>query len=216
MEKRYFHKNGHIVWILLSVSLVRDAQGSPIHLVSQIENITDRKRSEEQVLHLAHHDMLTDLPNRRLLQDRLNQAIARARRCHHSIAVMFLDLDDFKKINDSLGHDFGDALLKAAAERLCSCVRSVDTVSRQGGDEFVIVLADISQPQDATLVAEKILKAISASISVREHALNITVSIGISIYSGSGPDDSQELIQKGDISMYRAKKAGRNRFQIFD
>ena len=216
MEKRYFHKNGHIVWILLSVSLVRNAQGSPVHFVSQIKNITDRKRSEEQAFYLAHYDLLTDLPNRRLLQDRLSQAIARARRFHHSIAVMFLDLDDFKKINDSLGHDFGDALLKVVAERLSSCVRSVDTVSRQSGDEFVIVLADIAQPADVTLVAEKILKELSASISVREHELSITVSVGISIYPGNGTDDSQDLMQKADMAMYRAKKAGRNGFKIFE
>lgn len=212
MEKRYFHKNRHVVWVLLSVSLVRDGLGSPIHFVAQVEDITDRKRSEEQAFHLAHHDILTGLPNRRLLKDRLTQAIARACRFKHPIAVMFLDLDHFKKINDVLGHDAGDTLLRQMAGRLLACVRSVDTVCRLGGDEFVIVLADIAASQDAAVVAKKVLKSVCVPFEIHEQILHVTASIGISVSPGNVPDEPEELMKKADIAMYRAKEAGRNQY----
>ncbi len=214
LEERYFHKDGRIVWIQLSSSLLRDAAGAPLYFIAQIEDISERKSSHERIHHLAYYDILTDLPNRRLLMDRLNQAIAQAQRYKRSLAVMFLDLDHFKEINDRLGHDVGDELLKVVAARLSACVRSADTLSRQGGDEFVIVLAEMTQPKDAELVADKILKTLADPIAVRDHQLRVTTSIGIAVYSADRPEDAQELMKKADMAMYAAKEAGRNQYRF--
>ncbi|MDD5330186.1 MAG: PAS domain S-box protein [Sulfuricella sp.] len=184
------------------------------HALGIIRDIGQRKKAEEQIHHLAYYDTLTDLPNRRLLTDRLNQSLAQAQRHDRPLAVMFLDLDHFKEINDSLGHDVGDELLRAVARRLNACVRSADTVSRQGGDEFVIVLAELRQPRDAEQVADKILKSLSEPIGVREHQLRITTSIGIAVYSSDHPEDAQELMKKADTAMYAAKEAGRNQYRF--
>ena len=168
-----------------------------------------------QLNHLAHHDVLTDLPNRLLLNDRLVQAIALARRQSQQLALMFLDLDHFKHINDSLGHAIGDQLLRSVANRLGASVRSSDTVCRQGGDEFVILLADVEHAKDAVLCAQKILAALSASHLIDQLELYVTVSIGISIY----PDDAQDadtLLKNADTAMYYAKAGGRNNYQFFE
>lgn len=215
VEKRYIHKNKHTIWILLSVSLVKNASGQPLHFVFQIENITDRKINEERISHMAHHDILTDLPNRRLMQDRLRHAISRAKRYRHAMAVMFLDLDHFKDINDSYGHNFGDEVLRVVADRLRMCIRNIDTVSRQGGDEFVIILAEITHVDNAISVAQKIFDAMSTPITVLERQLNITFSIGISILSIGDEFDDEVLMQLADIAMYRAKKMGRNQAVVY-
>jgi diguanylate cyclase (GGDEF)-like protein len=163
---------------------------------------------------MAQHDVLTDLPNRALLTERLSQAIGLAHRHRKQGAVMFLDLDSFKHINDSLGHDIGDRLLQLIALRLAACVRTTDTVSRQGGDEFVILLPEIEQPQDATIIAEKLLATFAEAVVIGEHELTITASIGVCIY----PDDgsSAEIAMKSaDTAMYHAKECGRNNYQFF-
>jgi diguanylate cyclase (GGDEF)-like protein/PAS domain S-box-containing protein len=178
------------------------------------EEVFERMQAEQRIWHLAHHDSLTGLPNRTLLHDRLEQALAQAQRSRHRVAVMFLDLDRFKNINDSLGHAIGDELLKHVAERLKSVVRAVDTVSRLGGDEFVIVLHEVSSPDDVVQVAEKIVGALASAVSIEGHQLRATPSIGISIF----PDDGDEvfgLMKSADTAMYHAKAAGRNNFQFF-
>jgi diguanylate cyclase (GGDEF)-like protein len=184
-------------------------------VLGQIEDITERRLWREQMFHQAYYDPLTDLPNRRLLLDRVNQALADAHRHRRSTAILFLDLDHFKEINDSLGHDAGDQLLKEVAERLKRCVRRGDTVSRQGGDEFVIVLADMEQPQDASIISRKILEALGVPIRIKDDVLTVTTSIGISVYPSDATGDGYELIKKADEAMYMAKQEGRNRYRYY-
>jgi diguanylate cyclase (GGDEF)-like protein len=179
------------------------------------ELVAQLKRSEEQVRQLAYYDSLTELPNRRLLLDRLGQALAQARRHHYSMAVMFLDLDRFKQINDTLGHEAGDDLLRQVAERWRGCMRSGDTVCRSGGDEFIVVLPEISQPQDAALVAAKMVNALNQPVAVGECHIEVTTSIGIAVYPVDGADDVQELMKKADRAMYAAKAEGRNRYCFY-
>jgi diguanylate cyclase (GGDEF)-like protein len=164
--------------------------------------------------HLAQHDFLTDLPNRMLFSDRVANAIALARRHGKRCAVLFLDLDRFKHINDSLGHAIGDKLLQSVAQRLLVCVRGSDTVSRQGGDEFVVLLSEIEHAEDAALSAEKMLLALAAPHSIAQKELRITASIGISTYPDDGRD-AQTLIRCADAAMYHAKDKGRNNYHLF-
>ena len=194
-------------------------QEANAHLV--IATIEARKLAEQvettkvQLDHLAHHDVLTDLPNRTLLQDRLSQAIEFARRQGRQLAVMFMDLDRFKHINDSLGHAVGDQLLQSVAQRLVGCVRHSDTISRQGGDEFVLLLPFIEHAEDSALSAQKMLAALALPHRIDRHDLQISVSIGISIY----PDDGQDvetLIKSADTAMYYAKENGRNNYKFFE
>jgi diguanylate cyclase (GGDEF)-like protein len=178
------------------------------------EEVFERMQAEQRIWHVAHHDGLTGLPNRTLLHDRLQQALAQAQRSQHRVAVMFLDLDRFKTVNDTLGHAVGDELLKHVAERLTGVVRAVDTVSRLGGDEFVVILHEVSSPDDAVQVAEKILGALAATVSIDSHQLRATPSIGISMF----PDDGDEvfaLMKNADTAMYHAKASGRNNFQFY-
>ena len=177
-------------------------------------DITERKQMEEKIWNLAYFDSLTNLPNRRMLLDRLDQSLSRAKRHQHSLAVIFLDLDYFKTINDSLGHDVGDLLLKAVSARLTGCVRMEDTVSRLGGDEFVILLSEITHSEDAALVAEKILKAIAVPIEIAGNTLNISASIGIAVYRMNSQDDMHALLKQADAAMYAAKYAGRNGYRF--
>lgn len=173
------------------------------------------QRAKDQLDYLAHHDALTDLPNRILLQDRLNQAIELAHRQGKQLAVMFVDLDRFKYINDSLGHSVGDQLLLSVAQRLTNCVRHSDTVSRQGGDEFVLLLSSIEHPEDAALFAQKMLTALAQPHRIDRRDLHISVSIGISIYPIDGRD-ADTLVKSADIAMYYAKESGRNNYKFFE
>ncbi len=214
MEKRYLHRDGRTVWVQLTASLLRNTEGAPLNFIAQVEDISDRKRDQERIHQLAYYDSLTHLPNRRLLLDRFQHALSQARRFHRSLAVMFIDLDRFKAINDQLGHDIGDELLKVVATRLSACVREGDTVSRQGGDEFIVLLPEVTQPADAGVVAEKILVALAQPIEVGGHSLRITTSIGIAIRPDDGSEDARELMKKADMAMYAAKEAGRNQFRF--
>jgi diguanylate cyclase (GGDEF)-like protein len=172
-----------------------------------------RARSLE-MSHLAQHDSLTDLPNRLLFNDRLTQAISMAVRQDKQLAVMFVDLDQFKKINDSLGHGVGDKLLQSVAKRLIACVRRTDTVSRLGGDEFVVLLAQVEHEEDAAFSARKILRALAAPHSIDNKSLDMNASIGVSTYPSDG-SDAETLVNKADTAMYEAKQQGRNNYQFF-
>jgi diguanylate cyclase (GGDEF)-like protein len=177
-------------------------------LVEQVEN------AKTQLDHLAHHDALTGLPNRMLLHDRLAQAIELASRQGTQIAVLFMDLDRFKHINDSLGHAVGDQLLQSVARRLLDCVRHSDTASRQGGDEFVVLLSNIKQPENAAISAQKILAALTVPYSVDQQELHVSVSIGIATYPSDG-QDAETLLKSADSAMYHAKDSGRNNYKFF-
>jgi diguanylate cyclase (GGDEF)-like protein len=167
-----------------------------------------------EMSHLAQHDILTDLPNRLLLKDRITQAIAAATRNHTKVAVLFLDLDGFKYINDSLGHAIGDELLQSITKRLLDCVRRSDTVSRQGGDEFVVLLAEVDHSEDAAITARRMLQVVAEAHSIDEHDLHVTASIGVSVYPDDGLD-AETLIKNADTAMYQAKENGRQSYQFF-
>lgn len=199
-----------------SITDLAQANEKLIALVDEKDRLVgELQRSEEQVRQLAYFDPLTDLPNRRLLLDRLHMAVSQARRHSYSMAIMFLDLDHFKQINDTLGHDIGDALLKQVAARLNECIRRGDTVSRSGGDEFILVMPEIAQPDDAAVVATKIIAALNEPVAIGAHRLNIGVSIGIAIYPIDGTDDVQALMKKADLAMYVAKESGRNNYRFY-
>jgi diguanylate cyclase (GGDEF)-like protein/PAS domain S-box-containing protein len=178
-------------------------------------DISSRKKAQEQLYFMAHHDQLTSLPNRLFFADRLRQAQALAKRLKHKCGILYLDLDRFKIINDTLGHAIGDVLLQEVGKRLSSCVREVDTVARIGGDEFAIVLVNLSQAVDAEQVATKILKSLAKPVQAEEHELFITTSIGVSLYP-EHDDNPDSLLKKADAAMYQAKAQGRNNFQIYD
>jgi diguanylate cyclase (GGDEF)-like protein/PAS domain S-box-containing protein len=197
-----------------SAAPIHDRSGLVIGAVIVFHDVSTSRAMVLEMSHLAQHDILTDLPNRILLKDRLNQAIATARRNNTQVAVLFLDLDGFKHINDSLGHAVGDKLLQSVATRLVSCARRSDTVSRQGGDEFVVLLSEIKHPADAGIAARKIIAALSTPHVVDQHELYVTASIGLSTYPDDGRD-TESLIKTADTAMYQAKEKGRNNYQFF-
>jgi len=202
-------------------SLIEDS-AAPIHdrsktttgAVIVFHDVSMSKSITEEMAHLAQHDALTDLPNRLLLADRLSQAIARARRNTTRVGLMYLDLDGFKKINDSLGHAAGDKILQSVATRLRGCVRNSDTVSRQGGDEFLVLLQEISHAADAGVTAEKILVALTSSPFLDHASVQISVSVGLSTYPEDG-DDAESLIHNADTAMYQTKAEGRNGYRFY-
>ena len=215
LEQVYRHKNGHAVWVLLNLSLIRRGEAKPPHLIFQVQDITDRKRAEERLLHDAFHDALTGLPNRALFVDHLKLAIDRGRRGPgRKFAVLFLDLDRFKMINDSLGHHAGDELLVAIARRLEACLRPGDTVARLGGDEFTILLEDISGSREAVEVAERIKQKIAQPFDLNGREVFTSVSIGIAP-STLGYERPEEILRDADTAMYSAKSSGKMQHKVF-
>ena len=207
-------QDGSIFPVHLSISTVRDSDNEISHFVAIFTDISERKAAEEQLRKMAHYDYLTGLANRNLFNDRLNQAVQRAKRHSSLFALLFFDLDDFKPVNDKYGHDTGDKLLQITATRLLNTVRENDTVARMGGDEFVIMLEDLSTPEAASVLAKKVLAAINKPCQVNGHTIEISSSIGISIY----PQDSQEVIgltRCADIAMYAAKTEGHNCYYYY-
>jgi diguanylate cyclase (GGDEF)-like protein/PAS domain S-box-containing protein len=207
--------DGAEVPIEYSISPLYDPGGVLAGAVFVFRDLSESLAMTARMSYLAHHDFLTDLPNRMLLNDRLTQCIVAAERHNRRLAILFLDLDGFKLINDSLGHSIGDGLLKEVAQRLMACVRRSDTVSRQGGDEFVVLLAELGAAQDAAVTAEKIRVALAAPYFISSHQLHLRCSIGISVF----PDDGRDvdtLVRSADIAMYHAKETGRNRVQFFE
>lgn len=207
-------KNGSIQPEWLNISRVCDQSGKATHYVASFIDTSGIKASEEQLHHLAHHDNLTGLPNRLLLKDRLKQSLKRAIREKCRVAVLFLDLDDFKKINDTLGHQVGDEMLKQAAKRIESLLRKDDTIARLGGDEFVVVLDRLDKSEDASLVATKVLAAIQEPFRIADRELFIGVSIGISIFPQDG-EDTDTLVRNADVAMYQAKQLGKNHYYFY-
>jgi diguanylate cyclase (GGDEF)-like protein len=207
--------DGSEIPIEYSLCPLQDQRGKPAGAVFVFRDLSESLAMTERMSYLAHHDFLTDLPNRVLLNDRLSQCIVAAERHGRRLSILFLDLDGFKLINDSLGHSIGDELLKEVAQRLTLCVRRSDTVSRQGGDEFVVLLAEVSTAQDAAATAEKIRLALAAPYFIASHQLHVHCSIGISVFPDDGRD-ADTLIRSADIAMYHAKETGRNRVQFFE
>ncbi|MCB1907500.1 MAG: EAL domain-containing protein [Rhodocyclaceae bacterium] len=207
-------KNGEVYPQWMTITAVADGDGRIRNYIASFFDISARKEAEARIHFLAHHDALTGLPNRLLLQDRLNQALSAARRDTLNVAILFFDLDRFKLINDSLGHDFGDALLKEIAQRLSVVIREGETIARLGGDEFVVVLPAIRHSEQASLVAERILSTITAPMTLRSQAFQVTASVGISIYPDDGVD-ADTLLRNADTAMYHAKELGRNNFQFY-
>src|SRR6267378_5204157 len=207
-------RDGYECAIEDSAAPIHDRDGRVTGAVIVFHDVRMAQATVFEITHLAQHDVLTDLPNRLLLSDRLTQAISLARRNHHQLAVLFLDLDNFKHINDSLGHSVGDKLLQSVAERLSACVRESDTVSRQGGDEFVILLPEVTHSADAAISAAKIIAEVKKVHSIGERRLRITVSIGVSTYPDNG-EDADTLIKNADTAMYHAKQSGRDNCQFF-
>ena len=207
-------RDGSTVWVLANESLLAPEGGGAAVMEGSLIDITDRKHAEQQRWHQANHDALTDLPNRVLFNDRLSLAILHAQRRRQSLAVMFLDLDHFKRVNDTLGHSAGDELLVKAADRLRRCIRSDDTVARVGGDEFLLLMNGIGREADAATMARKILQVISEPFLIQKRELFVEASIGIGLFPGDG-ENAEMLVANVDTAMYRAKETGRNSFQFF-
>jgi len=207
-------KNGEVFPAWLTVTAVVSPAGTVTHYTGSFDDISERKQSEAHIHFLAHHDALTRLPNRLLLEDRIRQALAKSRREGTHTAVLFLDLDRFKLINDTLGHDTGDQLLARVAERLGKVLRETETVARLGGDEFIIVIPDVADVESVARVAQKVLEIVAAPQLIGKRPLQVTPSIGISLYPEDG-EDVPSLLRNADTAMYHAKEHGRNNFQFF-
>lgn len=212
-------KGGQIYVGWLSLSLMRNDSGELTHYVALVTDISERKAAEQRMIYLAQHDILTSLPNRMLFADRLQQAITYAERQHTNVALLFLDMDHFKNVNDTLGHHIGDSLLQEVAQRIRLCVRNSDTVSRQGGDEFVIMLPNLDGPHqdelgDIMLVVNKLIESIAKPFVLEGHTIHLTTSVGVSVYPQDGSDGGT-LIKHADTAMYQAKEAGRNGYRFF-
>jgi diguanylate cyclase (GGDEF)-like protein/PAS domain S-box-containing protein len=213
-EKRYLRKDGTSIWVRLTVALKRSPNGAPLYDISIVEDISDRKRAEERVHYLATHDEMTSLPNRAMFSQVLGHAIDTAARHNRKLAVLFIDLDRFKIINDSLGHDAGDQLLKEIALRFKACLRASDVVARLGGDEFVVLVEEIADPQHAANVARNLLSVTLKPVEIMGQECRVTASIGISTF----PDDAgdpQALMKNADLAMYVAKEEGKNNYQFY-
>ncbi len=217
MELRYLHKKGHTIWVHISRALLRQAGGlkKPLRVLGIVHDISDRKRMEREIIEMAHHDALTGLPNRRLFIELAQMEMAQAGRNHKKIAFVFLDLDRFKEVNDTLGHETGDQLLKEVSIRIRKSLRKSDTVARIGGDEFNIIVADLTRAEDGAEIARKIVESFRGPFLIAGHQLHVTATIGLSVY----PDDDENmdtLFRYADIAMYHAKEMGKNNFQFYN
>ena len=208
-------KNGDVFAVLQSVSMVRDVRGQLLHYVSVFADISQLKAHEAELDRVANYDSLTHLPNRRLLSDRLKQAILRADRSGKSCAICFLDLDGFKAVNDQLGHAVGDQILIGVAQNLTAILRAEDTLARLGGDEFVVLLSEVGTAEECTLILERMLEAARIPVQAGEHVIHISASVGVSLYPSDNADPDI-LLRHADMAMYLAKQAGKNRYQLFD
>jgi diguanylate cyclase (GGDEF)-like protein/PAS domain S-box-containing protein len=216
MEKRYFHRDGHIVWVLLSVALLRRPDGEPLHFISQIQDISERKQLEERLVFLADHDEMTGLPNRRRFREEVERGVTYAERYGHPGAMLLLDLDNFKDVNDSLGHHVGDRLLVGVAERLGIRLRRTDVLGRIGGDEFAALLPQ-AEPAQATRVAEEVLDAVTtAAYALDGHVVTARASVGLALFRPGLGIDADDLQIRADVAMYAAKREGGNRVSILD
>ncbi len=213
-EFRIVGREGQIRWLSARGKVVYDEGGAAARVIGVSQDVSESKRQEEEVRHMAYHDTLTGLPNRRLLDDRLRQSVFAAQRRDAQLAVMVVDLDRFKEVNDSMGHQAGDAVLREVANRLIACVRKADTLARHGGDEFVIVIPDLALEADCSIVAEKILRALVPEIRADGKAFTIGASIGISLFPGDA-GDAEALLRNADVAMYRAKELGRNNYRFY-
>ena len=215
-------KSKDLVYVSIALSLLKDEHKNIIGLIGVSHDITQRKKDEEKLLeqrnrldHQAHHDALTGLPNRLLFNDRLEQSIQKAKRNSTKVALLFIDLDHFKEINDSLGHDVGDEILKVVTRRLSETMRGKDTLARLGGDEFTVIVEELKKGEDASLLAQKIIEVLSKPIVINDNILYVSSSIGISLYPDDGAS-TQNLLKFADAAMYKAKDEGRNNFQYYD
>jgi diguanylate cyclase (GGDEF)-like protein/PAS domain S-box-containing protein len=213
-EFRIVGRQGQIRWLSARGRVVYGENGAATRVIGVSQDVSERKRQEEEVRYLAYHDTLTGLPNRRLLDDRLRQSVFAAQRRDARLAVMVIDLDHFKHVNDTLGHKAGDAVLREVANRLMGCVRKADTLARHGGDEFVIVIPDLALETDCSIVAEKILRTMKPEFRVDGRAFTIGASIGISLFPGDA-GDGEALLRNADVAMYRAKELGRNNYRFY-
>ncbi|MSQ55092.1 MAG: PAS domain S-box protein [Betaproteobacteria bacterium] len=213
-EFRIITQDGETRWISSEGKLIRGGRHGARRMLGASRDVTDAKRQEEEVRFLAYHDTLTSLPNRRLLEDRLKQAVYLAQRRDARVGVMLIDLDEFKQVNDSLGHRAGDAVLREVSRRLAGCVRKADTLARQGGDEFIVVIPDLALESDCQVVAEKILRALEPECMVDGRAFRIGASIGISVFPADA-SDGEGLLRNADVAMYRAKQLGRNNYRFY-
>lgn len=208
------HKNGEDRLAWLSVNRIDDDDGKPLYYVGVFHDITESRRKDLRIQHLAYHDALTGLPNRALLLDRLGRAIESARRGGYRLGILFIDLDRFKGINDSLGHAVGDVLLQAVAERLASTVRATDTIARMGGDEFVVLIERVAYPEDCAVLAEKIHAVLGEGLNIQGYAIQVGGSIGIAVYPNDGTVP-EELMKSADAAMYAAKSGGGSAYEFF-
>jgi len=208
------HKNGTLFTVQQTITPIRDENGEVSHFISILEDVTAQKETAARIQYMAHYDALTTLPNRTLFYDRLQQALALAKREKHLCALMFLDLDRFKMVNDSLGHHIGDLLLQGVAQRISACVRETDTVARLAGDEFVVILPHPTTKEDAATVAQKIVATLADPFLLDGHELTTSTSIGIALYPPDA-NDGEELLKLADLAMYVAKQQGRNQFRFY-
>lgn len=211
---RNYRKDGSLIWVDISLAPVHDEAGTLTHFISVFGDVTDRMRYEAELEHQATHDALTGLPNRSLMRDRIDQAIARAHRDHGVVGIAFIDLDHFKYVNDSLGHMIGDELVKAFATRLSACVRASDTLARQGGDEFVLVMSDAHTGLQIGDLLARVIEQVTGSYVVGPHEIHATCSVGVSQYPRDGRN-AETLLRNADTAMYRAKESGRNRVEFY-
>ncbi len=213
-ETRLIHKQGRVVWVQLHVSPVWDSAGQPRQTLVQVLDITARKEAQDHLEHAAHHDALTGLPNRRLFDARLDQAVERARGQAALLAVLFLDLDGFKGVNDTWGHAMGDRVLQAVAQRLRAQVRDTDTVARLGGDEFLILLPHLTAEREARGVAEALRGAVSEIVVIEGQTMHLGASIGIGLYPTAASDPAA-LVRRADEALYHVKARGKNSYAVY-